>query len=475
MNRRFLGQIGLFVLLAAVVPPSFGMANDDDLQWKVGLASAKITPDKPVFLAGFGARQRKPSDGVGLDLYVKALALEDLHGQRAVILTMDLLFVDDRLIDPVIRRIGEKAGLQREQVLFNASHTHSAPAVRFDVDPSNQIVRNMVEFTRNVEDKMVEITVRALDDLGPARLHFGKGVAHFAMNRRKFMEDDGVKMAPNPQGPVDRSVPVLRITTPGGRLRGIVFGYACHATALLYDNFKISSDYPGYARAYLEKKYPGVQAMFLQGCGGDVMAFPRGTVEWAQQHGESLGEEVARKVEDRLHPIYGQKLRPVGGPLGVAFDHAQLPISKMSRQELEQIAAGSMRASGKREINPNTQRSARGVLARVKKGEELQTHVSAPVAVWQFGDDLSLVGLAGEVVQDYVYLIERAVGAGGLWIAGYTNGNPGYIPSVRVLEEGGYEAKGTAWGQFAPEVEQAYAGTVREMAIELGREVPPRE
>jgi hypothetical protein len=159
----------------------------------------------------------------------------------------------------------------------------------------------------------------------------------------------------------------------------------------------------------------------------------------------------------------------------VAFDHAELPIRKMSREELEQIAAGSVRADGKREINPNTQKSARAVLKRLENGEELQTHVSAPVAVWHFGRDLTLVGLAGEVVQNYVRLIERAVGPGGLWIAGYTNGNPGYIPSARVLEEGGYEAKGTSWGQFAPEVEQAYVGKVREMAIELGRVVPLRE
>jgi len=97
------------------------------------------------------------------------------------------------------------------------------------------------------------------------------------------------------------------------------------------------------------------------------------------------------------------------------------------------------------------------------------------VAVWQFGQDLSLVVLGGEIVQDYVNIIERVVGPGGLWVAAYSNGSYGYIPSARVLQEGGYEAKGTRWGQFAPEVESAFAAKVREMAEKLGREVPPRQ
>jgi len=357
MHRCLVACVQLFVILCAVAP--FGSAHADDVEWKAGFASAKITPDKPVYLAGFVARQHKPSEGIDLDLYVKALALEDVRGNRAVIVTMDVLSVDDRLLDPIIRRIGEKTGLRREQLLFNVSHTHSGSGLRFDSDPSNEFVRNMVEFTRNLADITLEVTVRALDGLQPSRLHFGRGVAHFAMNRRKFVERGGVKMAPNPQGPVDRSVPVLRITAPNGRLRGILFGYACHATAILYDNFKISNDYPGYARAFLEKKYPGVQTVFLQGCAGDVMAFPRGTIEWAQKHGESLGQEVARKVEDRLYPIYEKKLRPVRGPLRVALDQPELPIRRMSRQELEQIAGGLVRRDGTREINP-TRRESRG-------------------------------------------------------------------------------------------------------------------
>jgi hypothetical protein len=95
------------------------------------------------------------------------------------------------------------------------------------------------------------------------------------------------------------------------------------------------------------------------------------------------------------------------------------------------------------------------------------------VAVWQFGNDLTLVGLSGEVVVDYVFAIEKAVGPLRLWPAAYCNDYFGYLPSARVHAEGGYENRGlnSGAGWFAPEAERALVEKVRELALKAKR--PP--
>ena len=96
------------------------------------------------------------------------------------------------------------------------------------------------------------------------------------------------------------------------------------------------------------------------------------------------------------------------------------------------------------------------------------------MAVWQFGDDLTLVGLSGEVVVDYVGLVEEAIGPLQLWIAAYCNDVFGYLPSARVLKEGGYECRGlyTTQGWFAPNAQTVLMSKVRELASAVERKMP---
>jgi hypothetical protein len=102
----------------------------------------------------------------------------------------------------------------------------------------------------------------------------------------------------------------------------------------------------------------------------------------------------------------------------------------------------------------------------------LPTAYTAPIAVWQFGDDLTLVGLPGEVVVDYVTLLEKALGPNRLWIAAYSNDVFGYLPSAKVIEEGGYETRGLysgGIGFFTKEAQDVVVARVRELAIRAGR------
>lgn len=429
--------------------------------WKAGLATVKITPEQPVFLAGYSARTQ-PFEKVEADLFVKALALEDRTGKRAVLVTSDLLGFTAAVAEPIRERLQQQTGLKRDQLLLTSSHIHTGPVLSLDASARENLTagdaQRTVAYTKQLQDKVVEAVEKALARLEPVQLSWGSGVAHFVMNRRQFTPT-GVILGANPRGLADRSVPVLRVDGADGKPRAVVFGAAVHNTTLRPQHNVVCGDYAGFAQSYLQEKLPGVQAMFVLGCAGDADPYPHGSMALAREHGAALGKEVCRVLET--------KLQPVRGPLQTVLADADLPLQEPpARAELEKQAAA------KRGYQAWV---AQQLLARMERGEKPATHYRCPQAVWQFGSDLTLAALSGEVVVDYVPLLEKALGPNRLWLAAYANDVFGYVPSARVLAEGGYETRGLyagGLGLFQPQAEGILVETVRKLAVQAGREVP---
>jgi hypothetical protein len=451
--------IGLALLLAAGLPLVARGQESAQALWQAGLSAAKITPQQPVFLAGYASRD-KPHQGVESEIYVKALALADGENHRGVIVTSDLIGFRGFLAQRICRRVTEATGLPRQAILLNSSHTHSAPILSLDAQPdenmSPQDVAATHAYTQFVEDEVVKVVQRALADLQPCRLSWGSGVTSIMINRREFAEG-GVRIGVNPRGLVDRTVPVLRVDDAVGKLRAVLFGCACHNTTLTGEHYVISGDYAGHAQMFLQQKFPGVQAMFMIGCGGDANPYPRSQVELARLHGQSLGEEVSRVLE--------RKLAVVNGPLQTHLAEVALPLQPPPPREAIVQMAQQSRLSWQGW-------AARKMLEQLQRGEELPTKYASPIALWQFGRDLSLVGLPGEVVVDYVPLIERAIGPQKLWLAAYCNDVFGYLPSAQVLSDGGYETRGLIHGGvgvFHPDVQDTVVRAVKQLAEQAGR------
>lgn len=423
MHKAFLLLAGCLVGLPshAAQPIAKSPAPAD---WKVGVASIAITPKENLRMSGYAGR-KKPAEGKAQDLFAKALALEDKSGRRMVIVTQDLIGVPQPLRKSLEQRVREKHQLSPEMLLLNASHTHSGPVIRTSEPPANPDAQYELErkYRFELEDKLLQVIGDALAGLAPAHLKYSHARAGFAMNRRRPTEK-GYQNRPYADGPVDHNVPVLRVEGADGKLRAVLFGYACHNTCLGFYNY--CGDYAGYAQEYFQAAHPGVSAHFLMGCGADQNPYPRGTnvvpgrtdLELAQQHGRTLATavEAALLTNDR----------PVKGPLRSAFEEIDLAY-----------------ASTKRPSHPY------------------------PVQVVQFGQDLTLVALGSEVVVDYSLRLKRELaGAAAVWVAGYSNDYTGYMPSLRVLKEGGYEAQ-AGWTE---QVEERIVGKVQE----LYRQVNPK-
>ena len=426
--------------------------------YQAGVATIVITPKDPISLSGYASRNH-PSEGVALDLKAKALVIQDQSGQRTVIVTTDLIGLPRAIADPVAARIEKTYNIERAHILLNSSHTHTGPllahnlSLMFDLDAHDREVVDL--YSQHLADDLVTLVGTAVGNLAPANLWFGNGQARFAMNRRE-PTPTGIKLGVNPEGPTDPDVPVLKVTGADGSLRAILFGYACHNTTLTGEFYKISGDYAGFAQRDIEKARPSATAMFLMLCGGDQNPEPRGTLELAQQHGAALAADVMA--------VLAGKMQPVHGPVRAASQVVDLDFASHTRETFE---------SRLQDSNPVRVRHAKAMLKTYDEGQPIR-HYSYPVEAIAFGKDLTVLALGGEVVVDYALRVKKEYGSKGIIVAAYSNDVMSYIPTRRVLKEGGYEADQSMLyygqpGPYAEDVEDRIFDTIRKVMVRVNR------
>jgi hypothetical protein len=433
-------------------------AEPDGSAFRAGVASRVITPAESMWLAGYGNRDH-PSEGKVHDLHVKALALEDPAGGKLVLLTSDLVGLPRALSEAVAAEVEKRTGLPRERLLLTCSHTHCGPVLRngladmYDMPPEEE--KKIGPYTDRVQGWMVEAIVEALQDLQPARLALGKGTARFAVNRRE-PTPKGIINGINPSGPVDHDVPVLRVETPEGKLRAVVFGYACHNTTMQF--YKWCGDYAGFAQIDLEEKHPGALALFWIGCGADANPLPRSKLELCEKYGRELADAVEGVLSGTMTPVHGPCAARYA-TIALGFD--ELPTKdKLAADLLSKQTAARKRA----------ERLLRVLEAGGKIDDEYRRY---PVQAWRLGHEVLWVALGGEAVVDYDLRLKKELGdRPALWITAYANDVMAYIPSERVLKEGGYEGDTSQipYGmptKWAPGIEEKIVGKVHELVGEV--------
>jgi hypothetical protein len=402
-------------------------ANPRD--YKVGLAKVNITPEGPIRLSGFYVRQTE-SVGIREDIFARAIAVEGSDKKPAVLITVDSIGIPAHVRNEVAHRLAAKKKLPNERLAICATHCHTTPmlsgvlATMFGAPvPPDQQAR-IDKYTKDLTDKLEQVTLDALGDMKPARLQFGIGKANFSINRR------------TKGGPVDHELPVLQVTDLKGKIRAVYVSYACHCVVL--SDYKTSGDWAGYAAAEIEKNYPGALALVSIGCGADsnpACGVQNDKAEFAQQY----AHEIATEVDRVFHTMMGR----LDGNIECELKEIKLPLHELpTRAEWE----------ARTKIKGPESYYAKVQLEQLDAGKKLATEVTYPVQTWKFGNTLAMVFLSGEVVVDYSIRLKKELDSTRLWINAYSNDAPAYIPSERILKEGGYEGGGAmiAYGQPAP-------------------------
>ena len=431
-------RIWLIMSLGAfVTAPGIAAVNSSP---EIGIAVRDITPELPIRLAGYASRNRA-ADKVDHPLVVQALALKNGAGERFVLVALDNCEVSHAFMQPVLQQLGDKFQFGRGEVAVVSSHTHSAPVLEQTLEGMGELPladRERIEkYSRILQAKLVEVVGAALADCRPATFEQGLGRASFAMNRRVY-QGDNVVFGDNPDGPVDWDVPVLRIKGANGAVRAILFGYACHGTSVRSgdDWYVVSGEYMAYARQHLEALQPGAVAMFLAGMGADSDPAPRGLLLDAKRHGLELAGAVIGVLD--------RPMRPVRGAFKLAYDEIELPLAAPpGREQLEKDV---------RSQDISVKLRAEAYLKLLNANQPLPESVKLPLAVLRLGEDLTFVLMGGEVVVDYSRRIKRMLAGDHPWPISYAYEVPCYIPSARLIKEGGYETESSLiyYGYYGP-------------------------
>ncbi len=448
--------LALMVMLGSAWGREAASAADADVKtlvWHVGLAKVDITPAGPIRLNGFGFR-RSESEGVTQRLWARAMSLDDGSNEPALLITVDILGIPADIRAEIARRLAVKRGLKPQRLALAGTHTHTAPMLHganptlFGVPIPEEHLVHINQYTSDFLNKVEQAGIEALDRRQPARLSWGMGKVGFATNRR------------TKGGPVDHDLPMLVVRALDGKIKAIYVTYACHCVTLT--NNKISGDWAGFAAQAIEDEVPGAAALVSIGCGADANPHTRDVgdrTDMASRYGMDIAREVKRML--------GGFLAPVEGRLETQMKQIHLPLARLPTQEEWQSRAQRQDAIG---------HHARVQLAKLARGEALPTQIDYNIQSWLLGDALAMVFLPGEVVVDYALRLKRELDGRRLWITAYANEAPCYIPSERVLQEGGYEGGGAMIYYdipvpFRPGLEKPIIDTVHEQLSP--RFIPP--
>ncbi len=395
--------------------------------WRAGFAKVEITPQEPVRMAGYGNRDH-PSEGVETPLFARAAALQHSGGATCVLIGVDTIGLPGAITRDLARELEAKHGIARANVVFCSTHTHCAPDLVselsniFSTDLTEAELAAGQRYREQLKQGILQAAADAITKLAPAKLSFGSGSVGFAANRRVLKEGIWSGFGVQADGPVDHSLPLLRVTAPDGKLLGVLFNYACHCTTLGGDFYRIHAEWAGVAMTELEAAHADAIAICTIGCGADANPNPRTALEHVALHGRAMARELERLI--------AEPLTAVTEPIQSQFNYAGLSFDLPTIEELEQRT---------KDANPQTRRHAERMVALYREEGRLPATYPVPIQSWQFGDQLTMVFIGGEVVVDYCLRLKRELENPNLWVTAYANDVLGYIASERMRKEKGYE------------------------------------
>ena len=370
-------------------------------------------------LAGYESR-KELSRGVHDPLSARAVAFQQ-GSNHLVLVSIDSLGFYNGTAEPLRQAVLDACHLRPSELFLCAIHTHSAPTLTLDPEKGHP---NNVQYTKWLQEKLIEAVRQALDRMAPVQVGVGSGSSPVGANRREVVQDDSGKttivLGRNPSVLTDREVQVLRLTrTDRGELAAVLFAYATHSTSLGPRNYLISGDVHGLAEQFLER-YLGAGAVTpgFAGASGNIDPWFRvapgfnTTNGWIPEPillGTMLGEEVAQ-VLGRIQQS------ATSGPIRTAVQTLQLPRKKKTAEE-----AGT--------------------------AESRASFVMTAACV----GDIAFVGLGGEVFNEIGKAIKTSSPFPTTFVFTHCNGAAGYVPASSSYPEGGYEVQSSAFAAGADE------------------------
>jgi neutral ceramidase len=437
---------------------------------KFSIGSRDITPSFPVFQSGFGGRTRK-SEGVLQPIYMKVALLQ--ANKTVLIIAIDAMGADRSFVAGIKDALQERFGLAHDEVLINFSHAHSSISLTgLDVSlrstiwslsqdhvPAKESEKDFSvdeDYFRRLRDSLLEMVAHCYENLIEGELSIGSANSEFAISRRVPLGNGKTDFAPNPHATIDKELSVLKLTDTEGRIQGIVYCFGCHPTTL-GETYKLANDFIGFTSAELEKSYPGATALFLQACGAELKpwatvgdgSFKSCSAEDVQAMGFVLATDVKQIIEAGNFTV-------VNCHFNTALYDCALPTGSDD--------IGFYREILERDEPDSFEHTSATLMMAARLDGTAKKAMPCFVAAWQLDPQTHLVAIESEVSTEYSLAIKNYFNKGNMVALGYSNGVTCYIPSRKMIGEGGYEAECNYFfgleGRFLPEIEDILIGQV---------------
>ena len=421
---------------------------------KAGFFNVCINP--PVGTALEGLKLDAACTSIHDDLFIRALYLT--HNETEVlIVTFDLLFFEQAVIDRFKKAIGQSLNLQPDQIFFNTSHTHAGPQVsrwNYSDGPDPR-------YLDQIESTSLQAAGRAKSNAVTVTLWAGQTRTDLPVSRRLIGPDGKAQWKPSRTGPICDALPFCLLKDGSDKVVALLFSVACHPS-MIYESM-ISADYPGAAMKKLNAHFQTDGSLFLQGAGGETK--PRHVADgenrwrhgtWAEM--EAAGAEVADAVIAQAR----HSLTKIEPDLRFTFHELQWPL--LAPLPSRAHFAAVLQNPG---TPPPQRRWAADMLQQLDQTGRLPQTVPIALQGLQLGKGLRLIGVAGEIVAPIGLSILREFNHGVTFALGYSNGCQIYLTTDAMLPEGGYEVD-SYWeyhwpAPLAPGGEQLLLNAVRQI------------
>ena len=213
------------------------LGQDKLMRWQAGVAKIDITPSEPLRLSGYAAR-KDISVGISDPLHARALVLRHNNDDPLVIVSIDAIGITGDMTNRIAKAVQEGWEISRSRMVLAATHSHSAPHLDgyapniFHAPLTEEEQSATKRYSQAFEKAIIDSIAKAMSNMQDVRIRFGSGNATVAANRRVLEKGIWKGFGQQADGIVDHRIGVLAIEDLNGKLKSVVYNYACHATTI---------------------------------------------------------------------------------------------------------------------------------------------------------------------------------------------------------------------------------------------------
>jgi hypothetical protein len=258
--------------------------NNASPNWNVGAAKIDITPNFPVWLAGYDRPTK--SEGIHDSVWARAIVLEN-NKTSLLILSTDLIGLFKNDVDDIRNDI-VPLGIPFDNIVITCTHNHNGPDVLglWNADKSKTGVDS--DYLNSVKQKLVQVASQAIRNKQKAQLFLSQTTV------------EGISYNGRDKNITDNSVVVLSAIDQKGDNIATLVNFACHPEVLAQKNNLITSDYCFYLYEKLEKKMGGT-ALLINGALGGMLTplITEHSYKEAERCGSTLADAVFSSLQNK--------------------------------------------------------------------------------------------------------------------------------------------------------------------------------